>query len=390
MDPRIHVWDVIQREKRFVLLGHAGPVAAMAFSPDGEFLVSGSRDKSCRVWNYTEEPIGNGFVEMMEGLVVCPSPMGRFLLALNWENDGTDRLREGVIFDMKLGHHRRLAAPEALRKPWGQATTYTRPALAPDGENVIVCMRDEAIGLWDLRENRITPIISTGPNLAHYTFFSRSGKFFASRRTDGTITVYDFEKRIPVSSIEVLPGYAPMHLKGRGSFGADDGNLIVPMEGALGVYDTMTGEPIRGADGRTMILEDEHITSDSEVTVSPDGSMLAVSGSHNRLTLFHAHTLEVIRDFPFDNPGFPGSVAAFSGDSRRIFILDKGFRISVRDVSTGRQLLLLDPVSRRNQMLSCEPETGTLAMIGSFEGSPSQLLMMRVPSFSELEEAERR
>jgi periodic tryptophan protein 2 len=48
----IHIWSVQTGQLLDTLSGHEGPVSSLAFSPDGSTLVSGSWDKTVRVWNF--------------------------------------------------------------------------------------------------------------------------------------------------------------------------------------------------------------------------------------------------------------------------------------------------------------------------------------------------
>jgi periodic tryptophan protein 2 len=49
--PEIHTWSVQTGQLLDTLDGHESPVSALAFAPDGSVLVSGSWDKSVRIWN---------------------------------------------------------------------------------------------------------------------------------------------------------------------------------------------------------------------------------------------------------------------------------------------------------------------------------------------------
>jgi WD40 repeat protein len=49
----IHVWDTATGTQRLTINGHSGAVRALAFSRDGQFLVSGSWDGTILVWNFT-------------------------------------------------------------------------------------------------------------------------------------------------------------------------------------------------------------------------------------------------------------------------------------------------------------------------------------------------
>ncbi|MCK6471021.1 MAG: WD40 repeat domain-containing protein [Planctomycetes bacterium] len=48
---KVKLWDTNGKSEAGELSGHEGDVTALAFSPDGAHLVSGSEDKTCRIWN---------------------------------------------------------------------------------------------------------------------------------------------------------------------------------------------------------------------------------------------------------------------------------------------------------------------------------------------------
>ncbi|HLJ11571.1 MAG TPA: hypothetical protein VKU82_10295, partial [Planctomycetaceae bacterium] len=52
-DGEVRIWDFNTRQTRDVLKGHTNTVLAVVYSPDGKFLVSGSFDRTARIWNVT-------------------------------------------------------------------------------------------------------------------------------------------------------------------------------------------------------------------------------------------------------------------------------------------------------------------------------------------------
>jgi WD40 repeat protein len=50
----VEFWDVETGERLHAVGGHDGPVVALAFSPDGKMLASGSQDETVKLWNVAE------------------------------------------------------------------------------------------------------------------------------------------------------------------------------------------------------------------------------------------------------------------------------------------------------------------------------------------------
>jgi WD40 repeat protein len=56
----VRLWDVRQPDRKPIeLVGHSGWVWAVAFTADGESLVSGGADRSVRVWPTRSPPLAD-------------------------------------------------------------------------------------------------------------------------------------------------------------------------------------------------------------------------------------------------------------------------------------------------------------------------------------------
>jgi len=74
----IHVWDVASGKLRFVLRGHEGNVYALAFTPDGRWLMSASVDGTIRYWDVTTGAPAATFASSKDGRWVMISEKGFF------------------------------------------------------------------------------------------------------------------------------------------------------------------------------------------------------------------------------------------------------------------------------------------------------------------------
>jgi WD40 repeat protein len=50
------VYDWPQRKVLHTFIGHAGPISALRFTPDGQYLASGAQDTSVLLWDLSKIP----------------------------------------------------------------------------------------------------------------------------------------------------------------------------------------------------------------------------------------------------------------------------------------------------------------------------------------------
>ena len=101
--------------------GHESTVYSVAFSPDGQYIISGSDDKTGRLWDLQGNPIAQPFREHTDEVnAVAFSPDGQYIVSGSW--DQTVRLWRGGTLETwlqiacnRLRGHSVLVTPETDR-----------------------------------------------------------------------------------------------------------------------------------------------------------------------------------------------------------------------------------------------------------------------------------
>ncbi len=160
---------------------HPGTIIAVAFSPDGQRLLTGSNDGRARVWS---AETGQALARPLrhEGVVnaVAFSPDGRCVLT--GSSDGTARL-----WDVQTG--------QVLAQPLRHEGAVNAVAFSPDGRRVLTGSYDKTVRLWSAETGQTIGQPMRHPASVLAVAFSPDGRRVLTGSDDGTARLWSAETR---------------------------------------------------------------------------------------------------------------------------------------------------------------------------------------------------
>jgi WD40 repeat protein len=320
-DKTVRVWDANSGQligKPFQ--GHKDFVQSVAFSPDGKRIVSGSSDKTVRVWDASNgQPIGKPF--QGHGHVVGSvafSPDGKRIVSGSL--DKTVR-----VWDANSG--------QLIGKPFqGHEAEVASVAFTSDGKRIASGSWDKTVRVWDASSGQLIGKPFQGHEFAVASVaFSRDGKRIASGSYDKTVRVWDASSGQPigkpfqgheseVNSVAFSPDGKRI---ASGSGGLDGKNTVR-------VWDASSGQPI----GKPFQGHEAYVTS---VAFSPDGKRI-VSGSWDKtVRMWDASSGQPIGK-PFQGHELFVNSVGFSPDGKRIVSGSWDKTVRIWDASSGQPI----------------------------------------------------
>ncbi|MDA0836255.1 MAG: protein kinase [Planctomycetota bacterium] len=200
-DRTVKIWNPVTGEEFASLEGHKGAVYAHTFSPDGKTLVTGSSDKTIRLWNLLKggqaEPASslNGHTERITCLHF--SPDGRQFASAS--SDNTIRL-----WDSKTH--------ETLQVIEGHTDSVNVVRFSPDSSLLASgsgrwINRPAAAKLWDAGTGEQISVIAGHKGSLEWLDFSQNGQFIATASSDGTARIWDITNPSSPQEAVILIGH---------------------------------------------------------------------------------------------------------------------------------------------------------------------------------------
>ena len=291
-DHTLVLWEVATGEILRRFEGHTGQVNSVVFSPDGQTAISGSCAETNDVatcsrgelilWEVATGGILRRF-EGHEGSVnsVAFSPDGQSVLS-----GACGRLRENqcirgelILWDMMTG--------EVVRRFEGHTGKVNSVAFSPDGQMALSGSDDHTLIRWEVATGGILNRFESHEDSVNSVAISPDGRSALSGSWDNTLILWDMATGEALHTLVRQRTRAPISVV----FSPDGQTALsgASSESSLILWDMTTGEALRNFEGHTGKV--------NSVAFSPDGQM-ALSGSDDRtLILWDVTTGDILRRF---------------------------------------------------------------------------------------------
>jgi len=288
----IRIFDLASGEVLGVLKGHTNVIQALAFSPDGRYLVSGSKAHTVRLWK-----------------VDHPNKFGRP------DSSGTGR-------------------PDSSGKLKGHTDRVYGVAFTPDGKRVVSASYDNTLRLWRVSDGSLIRKMKGHTDNVFCVATSPNGRWIASGSDDHTIRLW----RADTGEFVKILGkhnYAVCTI----SFSPDSRSLVSVGGNTGSDYQARVWS---APDGELLTTYDKHDNSVAASAWHPGGELVATAGGHNNdIYVWSPNT--VASPLSGDTVAGRSSAATLAGQSHaatfKHHIVGKGLRVwGVAFSKDGRQI----------------------------------------------------
>ena len=310
-DKTARLWDARTGMPLHGPLKHQGEVTALAFSPDGQTVLTGSHDNSARLWDARTGKLLHEPIQHDKRIsVVAFSPDGQTVLT--GSHDKTARL-----WDARTGM--------PLHAPLQHQDAIVAAAFSPDGLTILTGSWDHTARLWDARTGK--PLLEPLKHQFQVTVvaFSPDGQKIVTGSADHTAQLWDARMGRPMlhEPLQHRDGVTAVAF-------SRDGQTIL-----TGSFDK-TARLWKAATGKLLHELGQHRAGITAIAFSPDGQTVLTGSFDKTAQLWDARTGKPQRE-PFQLQEMITAVV-FSPDGKSVLTGSADTTAHLWDTRAGKPL----------------------------------------------------
>ena len=340
-----YLWRVVQNEP--TLTGHSASVSAVAFSPDGKTLATGSFDNTVKLWD-TSSCIATLEGHLASVSAVAFSPDGRTLATSSldstvklWDIGSGKELEtlgqpqpvrvvafspDGKTFATGGDDHTVKLWDTASRKEFatlpGHSKSVSWLAFSPDGKTLATASEDTTVKLWDIASGKELATLTGHSGPVWAVAFSPDGQTLATGIDDGTVKLWDTASR---SELATLKAHAsPIYVV---AFSPDGKKF------ATGSLDNTLNIKLWDSASRSELATLTQSGSVMALAFSPNGETLATVSTDNTVKLWDTSS-----HLSLKSSSSPVVTVAFSPDGQTLATGSEDETVRLWDIASRKQL----------------------------------------------------
>lgn len=321
-----------------VLRGHVGPVVAVAWSPDGQRVITTGQDRTARLWNPATGQLQHVLAHRSLVARMAWSPDGRYVATASESGFSGGQVR---IWSPDSG--------TLCRRLDGHADSIESLAWSPDGLKLATASFDATARIWDAETGKVMLHLDRHRGPVETVAWSPDGQWLATSSRDGTARIWNArtgrtKHRLGPHGGEVCEfAWSP------------DGNLVATcVDNTTSVWDCVSGE-LR----HTFGVHTEIVVA---LAWSPDGAYLA-TGSRDATAVIWDARLGAVAHVLAGHTRMVRRVA-WSPDGRNLATVSYDHTATVWNTADGTKLRTLHGHSGSLWSVAWSPEGRFLATAG--------------------------
>jgi WD40 repeat protein len=332
-DGTIKLWNLPSGEYQSTLCESTDSVYGVTFSPDGQLLANGGNDCMIRIW----DAVNGNCLQVLQGhtggiLCVHFSPDGKHLASSGFDN--TIR-----IWDRETG--------ECLRTITAHNNWVGSVQFSPDGERLVSASCDRTIRIWRFPDAKCLCVLRGHTQWIWKAFWSPDGRQVASCSEDQTIRIWDVETR---TCLHTLQGHSS-RVWGL-SFSPDGQTLASSSEDqTIRLWQVSNGRCIAKIQGYTNWVK--------TVAFSPNGQTIATGHKDRTLRVWDVSSGKCLREIKAHTKGLPA--VAFHPNGEMLASGSEDTTIKIWNLSEGSCIHVLKEHTNEVWSLNFSPDGTTLA-----------------------------